>query len=585
MNTRSRHRIIIVDDNPAIHEDFRKLFASRSSEETAFDQLESEVLGTPGQPVAHQEFDLDSAFQGKEGLEKVTAALTAGRPYTVAFVDVRMPPGWDGIETIERLWQVDRSIQVVICTAYSDYSWEQVRQRLGNSDSLLVLKKPFDTVEVLQIAHTLTRKWELSRDARLSIEELDRKVAERTQALEQEMVERARIEENLRQSQKMEAVGQLAAGIAHDFNNLLTVIQGYAGLMSAAPDDQSMGEKSLREISLAAQRGATLIRQMLVFSRKDPVDQRALDLNEVLGRASGFLHRVIGAQIKLQVEPAATPAWLIADECSLDQIIMNLAVNARDAMPAGGVLTMTAAVTELDAASIRSRTPAPDGPHVCLTISDTGCGMDAATLSHIFEPFFTTKKSGFGTGLGLSTVYGIVQQHDGWIDVSSQPGQGTTFRIYFPFRQTTTPKLEPPAVPPPPRERTGAQPTILVAEDEPNVREFVTSVLKKSGYRVLEAVDGVDALELHAEHAAHVDLLFTDMIMPNGLSGRDLAVKLRSSHPDLKIIFSSGYSPDAIGDEWLKTSGVGLLPKPYTAQMLLQAVAERLVAEPQAVEA
>jgi len=583
MKPSSQHRIITIDDNPAIHEDFRKLFAGRSSEERAFDLLESDFLGVSGQPEAPQAFQLDSAYQGKEGLEKVAAALAEGRPYTVAFVDVRMPPGWDGIETIERIWQVDPGIQVVICTAYSDYSWEQVRQRLGNSDSLLVLKKPFDTVEVLQIAHTLTRKWELTRDARHSIEELDRKVAERTQALEREMVERARIEENLRHSQKMEAVGQLAAGIAHDFNNLLTVIQGHVGLLLASPDDREHTEKSLSEISLASQRGASLIRQMLVFSRKDAINQQPIELGQLLNRANSFLHRVIGAQIELRVDPTPAPIWVVADECNLDQIIMNLAVNARDAMPDGGVLSMRATIADLGAEAVRGRGPASKGPFACLTVSDTGCGMDAATLGRIYEPFFTTKKSGFGTGLGLSTVYGIVQQHNGWIDVTSQPGHGTTFKIYFPVRAAPAPKFETPAARVPPRLGNRAQPTVLVVEDDANVREFVTAVLKMNSYRVLEAIDGVDALQVQARHPERVDLLFTDMIMPNGLSGRDLAARLRTSRPDLKIIFSTGYSPDAIGDEWLEAPGVGFLPKPYTASILLQAVSECLSPQAHAV--
>ncbi len=417
------HRILTIDDNPAIHDDFRKLFADQIVDSAAFDALESSVLGNAIQVSHAQPFDLDSADQGQEGLKKVKAALAAGRPYALAFVDIRMPPGWDGVETIAHLWKADPELQVVICTAYSDYSWDDMRRRLGNSDNLLVLKKPFDTVEVLQIAHALTRKWELARQARASLENLDRKVAERTDALEREMGERVKAEENLRQAQKMEAVGQLAAGIAHDFNNLLTVIQGHVGLLLNAPKGAVNSTESLKQVSFAADRAAALTRQLLVFSRKEVERSKPLDLNRVLTDASALLRRVIGEHIELELQLAGEAANLVADESNLHQVIMNLAVNARDAMPDGGVLSLRTSIENPDGESARRHPQSRPGLHVCLTVSDTGCGMDNATLSRIFEPFFTTKEVGKGTGIGLATVYGIVQQHHGWIEVNSRPGQ------------------------------------------------------------------------------------------------------------------------------------------------------------------
>jgi signal transduction histidine kinase/CheY-like chemotaxis protein len=451
-----------------------------------------------------------------------------------------------------------------------------MRQRLGNSDSLLVLKKPFDTVEVLQIAHALTRKWELARQARASMEELDRKVAERTRALEHEMVERARAEENLRQAQKMEAVGQLAAGIAHDFNNLLTVIQGHVGLLLSAPKSGVNPSDSLKQVSFAADRAAALTRQLLVFSRKEVERSKPLDLNCVLTDAGALLHRVIGEHIELHIVLAEEPASLTADETNLDQVIMNLAVNARDAMPDGGVLSLRTSISTLDPESARRHPQARPGTFVCLTVSDTGCGMDTITLSRIFEPFFTTKEIGKGTGIGLATVYGIVQQHHGWIEVVSQPGQGTTFKVFFPRRegQVITPgqteftfKLPPAAE---------VQPTILVVEDEPGVREFIRTVLSMNSFRVYEAADGMDALKLWSRHSEEVDILFTDMVMPNGLSGRGLAAKLQNERPDLKVIYASGYSAETIGAEWLRAPDVEFLPKPYTADAILRAVSSSL---------
>ncbi len=572
MSNPNIHRILTIDDNPAIHEDFRKLFAEQGRDSEAFDALESVVFGGAA-PASHvQPFDLDSASQGQEGLEKVKAALAAGRPYVLAFVDVRMPPGWDGIETIAQLWKVDPELQVVICTAYSDYSWDDMRQRLGNSDSLLVLKKPFDTVEVLQIAHALTRKWELARQARASMENLDRKVAERTQALEREMAERVRAEENLRQAQKMEAVGQLAAGIAHDFNNLLTVIQGHVGLLLSGPNSGVNATDSLKQVSFAADRAAALTRQLLVFSRKEVERSKPLDLNRVLTSAGALLRRVIGEHIELRLTLAETPAGLTADECNMDQVIMNLAVNARDAMPEGGLLSLRTTIETLDSETARRHPQARPGAFVCLTVSDTGCGMDSVTMSRIFEPFFTTKEIGKGTGIGLATVYGIVQQHHGWIEVSSQPGQGTKFKIFLPQRdnQLAIPGQTEFIFKPPPKAEV--QSTILVVEDEPGVRELVRTILTMNSFRVYEATDGVDALKVWSRHGAEVDVLFTDMVMPNGLSGRGLADRLQNERPELKVIYASGYSAETIGAQWLNAPGVGFLPKPYNAEALLRAV-------------
>ena len=573
MSTLTIHRILTIDDNPAIHEDFRKLFAVDLVEAASFDEIESDVFGGDEKPAFAQTFDLESASQGQEGLEKVRAALDAGRPYSLAFVDVRMPPGWDGVETIQHLWKADPDLQVVICTAYSDYSWEEMRQRLGNSDSLLVLKKPFDTVEVLQIAHALTRKWELARHARASMEQLDRKVAERTESLEREMAERVRVEETLRQAQKMEAVGQLAAGIAHDFNNLLTVIQGHVGLLLLSTPNSGVNQsESLRQVSFAADRAAALTRQLLVFSRKEVERSKPLDLNRVLTDVSELLRRIIGEHIELQLKLAEEPASLTADEGNLDQVIMNLAVNARDAMPEGGALSLSTTIKTLDSGCVRRHPKARPGTYVCLTVSDTGCGMDNATLNRIFEPFFTTKEIGKGTGIGLATVYGIVQQHHGWIEVESQPGQGTTFKVFFPRREDNpvTPGQTEFALKLPPRATT--QSTVLVVEDEPGVRQFITTVLTMNSFRVYEATDGVDALKVWARHGREVDLLFTDMVMPNGLSGHGLADKLLKERPELRVIYASGYSAETIGAEWLDAPGVGFLPKPYNADALLRAV-------------
>ena len=576
MSTPAVHRILTIDDNPAIHADFRKLFGVDAPDSTPFDELASQILGGDAKPALPQRFELDSASQGQEGLAKVQAALAAGRPYALAFVDVRMPPGWDGVETIQKIWQVDPDLQAVICTAYSDYSWEAMRQRLGNSDALLVLKKPFDTIEALQIAHALVRKWELTREVRTSMQELDRKVAERTQALQREIAERSRAEENLRQAQKMEAVGQLAAGVAHDFNNILTIISGHANLLLSRAEPHDARSESLKQISIAAERAAGLTRQLLVFSRKEMARYQTVDLNRVLAHAGELLRRLLGEHIELSLAPSEVPVWLLADESNLGQVIINLAVNARDAMPEGGQLNLRTSIEVLDTKAASRHPQARAGDFVCLRVTDTGTGMDQITLDRMYEPFFTTKEVGKGTGLGLATVYGIVQQHQGWIEVTSQPGCGTTFTIFFPHRPVATPGTRQTELALRALRTGGPQKTILVVEDEPAVREFVRTVLTANSYRVLEAADGVDALDVWTRHPGEVDLLFTDMVMPNGLSGRGLADRLHLSSPELKVIYASGYSAEAIGAEWLKSPEVEFLPKPYTADAVLKAIAKSL---------
>jgi signal transduction histidine kinase len=516
-------------------------------------------------------------------MEKVVQAVAECRPYSVAFIDGRMPPGWDGVQTIGQLWKVDPDLQVVFCTAYADYSWEQMQRSLGNSDSFVVLKKPFDTVEVLQLAHTLSRKREITGQLRTRMEDLDRMVAERTSdlrmandQLKTEMVERAKAEERLRQSQKMEAIGQLAAGVAHDFNNLLTIIQGHVGLLLARQATAPHVNESLKQVLMASEQAAGLTRQLLLFSHKHVPQLAELDLNAVLTRTSQMLVRLIGEHIQLRLVCSDGLPAVLADECNLEQLIVNLAVNARDAMGEGGTLTLSTAQESFTADTARQHAQAKPGRFLCLSVADTGCGMDAPTLSRIFEPFFTTKEVGRGTGLGLSTVYGIVQQHQGWIEVASDPGQGSTFRIFLPAGQRAATTSRQTEFVFRASQNTRNPATILVVEDEDAVRVYARTVLADNSFRVLEAADGLEALKVWAAHPGQIDLLFTDMVMPNGMSGRALAERLHSEAPGLKVICASGYSAETLGAAWLQSPSFRFLPKPYKPQDLLKAVCEQL---------
>lgn len=704
-----RPRILIVDDNPAIHDDFRKILGDRNEGGFAQrDAMEKALFGTADDVVERVAFRLDFALQGQEALQKVQTALAIHDPYELAFVDVRMPPGWDGIETLEHIQPCAPDLQVVICTAFSDYSWDSITRRLGRNDNLLILKKPFEIVEVLQLAHALTRKSELSRQARLRMEDLDRMVSERTQQLvvaneqlraeiaartrvqealrhseerfskaftaspmpmailqqpdgifldantsfleltglsaellrhhtaarlglwsphtgqrlahiqsgqhlhnhpcpihrsdggsreavlwaepialdcgpcllliAEDVTDQLRLEGQLRQAQKMEAVGRLAAGIAHEFNNVLTVIQGHAELIRSIPTEARQVAESGGRISQASQRAATLTRELLAFSRKQPVQLKAVNLPEIIRVSQKLLGQLLGERYELQLECPDCAFTTLADPGCVEQILINLAVNARDAMPKGGVIRVNtghSTVTE-------SQTPrSPDariGQYVFLTVTDSGHGMNRDTLARIFDPFFTTKEVGKGTGLGLSIIHGIVRQHRGWIEVASEPGCGSSFTVFLPAgRQGETSAVTrdqlPAALP-----RCGKGEVVLVIEDEPTVRDLARATLERGGYTVLEAADAVAALGIWETTPARIAVVVADMVLPRGPSGGKLVQLLQERDPELRAIFISGYGSETIRDDLPLTlsPGINFLSKPFDPAALLKAVSVSL---------
>ena len=373
-----------------------------------------------------------------------------------------------------------------------------------------------------------------------------------------------RLEEQLRQSQKMEAIGQLAGGIAHDFNNILTIILGHATLLTLVPlDNKSL--VSAQQIKQAAERAAGLTRQLLAFGRKQIFNPRPMDLNRVIGKMSDMLGRLLGEDIMLHINFSSEPAVVEADPSMMEQIILNLSVNSRDAMPRGGQLVIRTSVRDVDEKHARQYVDARPGRFVCMSHVDTGCGIPPENAPRIFEPFFTTKELGKGTGLGLATVFGIVKQHHGWIELESELGKGTAFHIYLPA-STTTPS-EPEIFDSQFRARDGNE-TILVVEDERDLREIVTRTLNRHGYRVFQAVDGRNALEIWAQYKNEINLMFTDVVMPGGLNGRELAEKLWAERPDLKVVFSSGYGADALGKDFRLDPDLNFLQKPYLPQTL-----------------
>ena len=394
----------------------------------------------------------------------------------------------------------------------------------------------------------------------------------------EDVTERRALEQQLRQSQKMEAVGRLAGGIAHDFNNLLMVISGYSEFLLDRLGPEPALRAPAQEIASAAGRATSLTRQLLAFSRKQMMAPKILDLNGIVTENLKMLTRMIGEDIDLVMVPAAGLGAVRADAGQIEQVIMNLAVNARDAMPSGGKLTIETSNVSLDEEYARFHAPLRPGDYVMLTISDTGLGMDAETQSHIFEPFFTTKGLK-GTGLGLSTVYGIIKQSGGYIWVYSEPDKGTTFKIYLPRvaeRVESLPQFVAPA------DSVAAEPgteTILLVEDEANLRYLARQFLEKQGYRVIEAADGVVAVQIAVAHSGVIHLLLTDVIMP-GMNGRELAQRMAEIRPNTKVLYMSGYTENVIGHNGTLDAGVRLLQKPFTLRDLKSKVREVLDSNP-----
>jgi two-component system, cell cycle sensor histidine kinase and response regulator CckA len=391
-------------------------------------------------------------------------------------------------------------------------------------------------------------------------------------AVIEDITDRRMLEAQVRQATKMDAIGRLASGVAHDVNNLLSVVLSYSEMLAEELKDDDRMRSDLAEIRGAGVRAADLMHQLLAFSRQQVLQPRVVDLFEVVGGMEKMLGRLIGEDVEFTVR-GGPGGKVLVDPGQIEQVIMNLVVNARDAMPGGGELTLETMEVVLDEAHTSEQVGIKPGPHVMLTVSDTGTGMDKATQARIFEPFFTTKEEGKGTGLGLATVFGIVRQSGGTISVQSEPGRGTTFRIYFPVAEGSVPP--PLSLTPPDLRNLRGWETILLVEDEERVRVLGRTILRKYGYNVLEAQSGGDALLLCEQHPTTIHLLLTDVVMPR-ISGRQLADRLFPLRPDMKVLYMSGYTDDAILRNGVIDSTIAFIQKPITPDALARKVRETL---------
>ncbi|MEO8428325.1 MAG: response regulator [Verrucomicrobiota bacterium] len=697
----SNNRVLVIDDNPAIHEDFRKILGSGSLYSSALDEVETTMFGDSRPAGAHVCFEIASASQGAEGLEMMHQALTADLPYAIAFVDMRMPPGWDGLATVTRLWKADPELQVVICTAYSDYSWEEMHRALGHSDNFVILKKPFDVVEVLQLAHALTKKWSLNQQAKGRLSELDNLVREKTQQLQSanhvlqaeivegnraaaqihkqaalldlaqdaicvtdmerrirywnkgaehlygwaaaeaagnkadellfrddlssvkkaietlvrkgewkgemshatkagravvvsgrwtlvldregkpesilmlntDLTEKKTFEAHSLRAQRLESIGTLASGISHDLNNIFApIMMAVPMLRWGLPPEER--EKIISTVEASAKRGAELVKQLLSFGRgvegKRVLIQAKHLVNEMVQIAQQTFPKIIS--VKSEVPEGIWP--VLVDSTQLHQVLLNLCVNARDAMPEGGALLVKLENIRLDEDYVNMHPEATPGPWVRLRVSDTGTGIPSEIIDKIFEPFFTTKGPGKGTGLGLSTVLSIVKSHGGFVDIRSQAGKGTTFEVYLPATPAERIQAVEPVLA---ATLRGHSECILVVDDEPLIREITQKTLERYGYRVFLAADGAEALAVYAKHRIEIQAVMIDMTMP-WLDGLSTIRALKKMNPAVKVIASSGDgSTDWRSEKLAQLNELGVttfLAKPFHADKLLVSLQE-----------
>jgi len=388
-----------------------------------------------------------------------------------------------------------------------------------------------------------------------------------------DLTERRQLESQLRQVQKLESIGQLAGGVAHDFNNILAAIMMHLSLLHQNPNLDIETTEAIKDLEAETKRAANLTRQLLMFSRRSVMQARVVDMNELVHNLLKMLRRLLGENIAITFENQRELPAVEADIGMVEQVLMNLAVNGRDAMPRGGSLTISTGVVDLDEAAAKLHSERRPGMFVTLAVADTGLGMDEGTLKRIFEPFFTTKDVGKGTGLGLPTAHGIVKQHQGWIEVKSQPDRGSTFQVFLPAKilpPAATAAL--PAIP----TVIGGRGTLLLVEDEEIVRRPIGIYLRKLGYQVIEAVNGNQAFALWQQHRDQIDLLYTDMVMPEGVTGLELAEKLKREKPSLQVIISSGYSTEISMQGVPADSGYVYLPKPSASAVIAATIRDCL---------
>jgi signal transduction histidine kinase len=577
-------RILAVDDEETILELYRGFFrpvATETASSAELRALQTKLFG--GQPVSAPGliFDLVLNRQGDEAIETVRSALAEGAPFAVVFLDVRMPPGPDGVTTAEAIRALDPDIEIVIVTGYSDVHPHRISQRVPPQDKLFYLQKPVHALEIQQLAAALSAKWRAEHKIAAHTAELVRlnqQLRQDIAARQQAEADKERLQAQLRHKQKMEALGTLAGGVAHDFNNILTAIIGYTELSQLRHNIPAVGGY-LEQVLQASRRGERLIRQIMTFSRRSEQIKRPIEIGSVVKECLELLRALLPAEITIEQEIEPDTGYILADPDQIHQVVMNLGINAGHAMrEQGGTMTVSLSRIDLDAGDHADGLALAPGIYLELTVRDTGHGIDPAIQERLFEPFFTTKERGEGTGMGLAVVHGIVQDHKGVITVDSAPGAGATFRVRLP-RVDSELDL---AVEPIATELAGGSEGILLVDDEQQLVNLGVEVLQDLGYQVVGTSDPCQALEELRREPHRFDVVITDMSMPK-LSGLALTREIRRIRPDVPVILTTGYLEESFA-EMVKVHGISdLLKKPFSVHDISQMIRKVLdpIARPQ----
>lgn len=570
-------RILLVDDNINIHDDFKQILSScAGNQENQKSKLElflfdKSDVGDSALPVQYQ---IDDAYSGKEAIAMVDQAEQETNPYALIFMDVRMPPGIDGVEAVLQIWKNHPYVEIVICTAYSDYTWEQILSKLPLTDQLLFIKKPFDELTIKQTTLSLIKKWELKRKNRAYIDNLETEIARQmielqstNKQLRQEIFERKRaeeerykIEKQLHQIKKMEAIGQLAGGIAHDFNNMIGAIKGYADLIDQNfTQNNDKLKRFVGAILSAADHSADLTAKLLAFARRGKFEVTPVDIHELIADMLKILERSLDKRIEIQQNLNADPSTVMGDHTQLQNVLLNLAVNARDAMPNGGTMTFHTETEIIDKEFITTQPyHIVPGKYFKLVVTDSGIGMSEETKSRIFEPFFTTKEHGKGTGLGLASVYGTIKSHEGFINVESAPGKGTIFQIYLPSTNNLCEKFVQKT-----EEIKQGTGCIMVIDDEELFLQMTKEMLEDLGYETYSFSDTDMAIQMYKTNYKKYDLVIIDIVMPK-ISGYECFLKLKDINPHIKAVVASGYIFHDEINKILEAGALKFLHKPFS---------------------
>ncbi|MCJ8347354.1 response regulator [bacterium] len=578
-NNNETFRILIVDDNPSIHDDYRKILAAKTSAQEEFDQLSMQLFDDE-LPPAYKEpiIDLDFAFQGEEAFEMVKVAYKENNPYILIFMDIRMPPGMDGIETIKKVWELHPDQEVIVCTAFTDYSWLDIQAKLNIKNRFLVLKKPFDSIEVKQLASCLIAKSRLGQQNKTVLNDLKiekEKVESSYQKLVDETERRQFIEQQLVQAQKMEIVGTLAGGLAHDFNNVLGCIIGTLQLMQMKfqKDEIDISKdpilKGLITIEDSTNRAQSLVSHLMSISHKHDLSLDPTDLTSSIKKIVKICNNTIDKKIEINVL-IDDQKLALADAAQIEQVLLNMAINAKDSMPDGGSLSFDIDTIKPSDDFLLKYPNCTGDEFQKIIIRDTGAGIAPDVINKIFDPFFTTKGLGKGTGLGLSMSFQIIQQHNGFIEVFSEQNLGTMFCIYLPICHGELDQIEES-----PKENEveleEGHGTVLVIDDEEILRIVTKGILESHGYKALLASNGIEGIEIFKQHKNEITSVLLDLIMPK-MNGEDCYKILMELGCDVPVLFSTGYTEDESLQRLLQHKNCSFIQKPYTLHQLIQSI-------------